>query len=195
MRAANAVQLMGGKLLARDTSLHAVWVPLAQPTHTLSLRAGATVPTGRLGPNLSFTPFSTRSVDPHVQASFVAGGTWLGMVDLEARVPVYAGPDSVRQGAWLRSDLRGARRLGRATVFAGGSLVEVTDTDTGISGFTELAAVAGGAWTPAEDVGLSLQARLPMWGAPSAAPYDYAVGIGLTWVTGGSSPAGSEGSH
>lgn len=182
------MQLRGGQVLARDTILNAVWLPVAEAEATLTVRAGASLPTGRLGSDISFTPFSTRSVDPHVVVSGVAGGAWLGLADLEARVPLYAGPDDVRQGAWLRGDLRGARRLGKGAVWAGASSVRVTPTDTGFGAFTEVAAVAGGAWTPGERLGLNAQLRVPVYGAPSDAPYDLAAGLGLTWVTGTSAP-------
>ena len=179
------MQLTGGKAFARDTVLDVVWMPVAQADKAVTVRAGASLPTGRLGPNISFTPFSSRSVDPHLVVSGVAGGTWLGMVDLEARTPLYAGPDGITQGAWLRGDVRAARRLPRAAVFAGASSVRVTPASIGTGAFTELAAVAGGAWTPAEDIGLNFQVRVPVYGAPAGTAYDLAAGIGLTWVTGG----------
>ncbi len=175
---------MDGEVVPRDTSIGTLWQPLDGPKGALRTRAGLTIPTGSAVSTFGYTPLSSSSVDPWVQVGGHYGGTWLVAADVEVRKPLYKGSDEVLQGTFSRLDTKAARRLPRAVAWAGLSGVNVAPTDIGWGLLRELSAVAGAVWTPIESLGLSGNLRVPLSGTPTA-PYDVAVGLSVTWVTGG----------
>ena len=178
------MRTLEGELVPRDSTIGALWLPLDGPKGALRTRAGLSLPTGSASATLGYTPFSSGSVDPRLGVSGHYGGLWLVAGDVEVRKPLYKGSDDVLQGTFTRSDLKAARRLPQAVTWAGLSYVNVAPTDIGWGLLRELSAVAGGVWTPNEAIGLSGNLRIPISGTPTA-PYDIAIGLGITWVTGG----------
>ena len=131
---------------ARDAIIAAEWRPLRGSTTTATVRLGASIPTGAIGAGPVFTPLSTQSLDPWIAGSVVYGSKVLGVASGQARVPLYAGPDGVTQGTFLRGDLRAAVRIPKAVLYAGLSAAGGLPDSNGMADFYELAPIAGGVW-------------------------------------------------
>jgi len=175
-----------GGFALRDSNLQVSHLLVNRPDLLLRGRLGASLPLGTLGNALTVAPGATRSVDPTAGLDVVTGGTWLGVFGLEGRVPVYEGSDDVRQGAFGRLDVRGARRVSdRAVPWVGLSTSAQANDSLGSGDFVELAATAGAIVNLAERWGLSAQVRVPVAGAPWPTPYAFAGGIGVSRVLGG----------
>jgi hypothetical protein len=134
-----------GTLDPRDASLGVSWTPFSRPEYVLRLVAGLNIPTGGIGSGLFITPLSTASFDPVLMADTVWGRTWLASGTLVARVPVYDGWDQIRQGTFLRVDVRGARRIGDVVPWLGVSGVRqfASDPRGAAPDLEEIAGTAG----------------------------------------------------
>ncbi len=154
-----------GALDVRDATLAALWLPISRPDLMLRLQPGLSIPTGGIGTGLYFTPLSTASVDPWLSADLVYGSRWMIGGSAIARVPLYDGWDRRRQGPFLRSDLRGARRVGPGVVFLGASAVrQAPSAPVGAApSFSELASTAGGVVNLSERWSATAQRRLTLW--------------------------------
>jgi len=174
-----------GTIDPRDATIGALWLPVVTDEWTVRLQPGLSIPTGGIGSGLSFRPLSTASVDPWLSADIVAGRAWVAGLSLVGRAPLYAGWDDVRQGPFLRVDLRGARRLGKVVVFAGPSAVRQAPGSPALSTakFTELAATAGGVFHIAERWSMTAQMRVPAW-VTSGGIRQVSGGLGARWVVG-----------
>jgi hypothetical protein len=184
-----AVGVQGGVFLksdgftVRDLNLTGVWRVLQTPSAQITLRPGLNLPTGGLGGGLSFTPTSTSSVDPTLGAEAVVGGRYVLAASAHVRVPLYKGYDTVRQGVYIQTDLRGAVPLFNSVVWAGMSYVKTTSADNNLGRFHEVAATAGGVWTFHERASLNLALRVPLEQGPING-YRVAGMTGVTWVVG-----------
>lgn len=134
-----------GTLDPRDGSVGVTWVPISRPEAVLKVATGLNIPTGGIGSGLFITPLSTASFDPLVMADAVVGATWLGSATVVARVPLYDGWDQIRQGAFLRLDTRGARRIGDVVPWLGLSGVRqlASDPRGAAPDFAEIAGTGG----------------------------------------------------
>ena len=154
-----------GQLDARDATVAVMWLPVLRDDVVVRVQPGLSIPTGGLGSQLYFTPLSTASVDPWVSADLVVGAAWLGSASVVARVPVYDGWDRIRQGPFLRADLRGARRLGVAVPFVGASVVrQAPSAPAGAApDFAEVAGTLGSVVNLSERWSMTGQLRVPAW--------------------------------
>ena len=164
-----------GELRLRDTRLGARALAVRRDYLMIAVEPGVTFPTGSIGANAGPLPTTTGSVDPDLLVDAVVGSQVLGMWGAQARVPIVKGRDDLRQGAYLRSDLRLGVRLGHIVPWLGASgLVQMPST-RGNDGLRELAAVGGAWWTVSDVVGLGLQARVPV---VTDASQTYPVAVG-----------------
>ncbi|MBX2797379.1 MAG: hypothetical protein KTR31_06925 [Myxococcales bacterium] len=153
-----------GSFDPRDATVAAMWIPVSEPNLMVRVQPGLSIPTGGIGGGLAFTPLSTASVDPWMAADVVAGSTWLASLGGIVRVPVYQGWDRIRQGPFLRVDLRGARRVGVTVPFLGLSGVrQMPSAPEGAApDFGEVATTAGAVVNLAERWSLTAQLRVPL---------------------------------
>jgi hypothetical protein len=135
-----------GSLDPRDAVAALSWVPVSRDTLVVRLLPGVNIPTGGVGSGIYATPLSTASFDPWLTGDVVVGGTWLAALTAVARVPLYAGWDQIRQGTFLRTDLRGAHRFGDVVPWLGVSGVRQFPSDPAgaVPDASELAGTAGG---------------------------------------------------
>ena len=179
--AGGAQRWSNGDLDVRDGLVGLSWAAVTTDKAILRVQPGVGIPVGSVGSSLAFQSLSTGSFDPWVTASAVYGGAWLGLASVEARVPLYAGFDGVRQGWFGRSDLGLARRFSKVVATVGGSAVTRAPGEDPSGAFTELAATAGAVWAPVERWSFSLNARVPFVGVSH---YQFAAGLGVTAVVG-----------
>ncbi len=182
-RAMTSVIVAHGQGAVRDLWVTAGFAPVRRDDLRIRLHLGPWLPTGGSLSGGIAMPGTTGSVDPGFGVEVVGGGKWVVAAQGLGRTPLVRGRDGVRQGAFFRSDLTLARRLGVAVPFVGVSGLAGTSDETGFGQFTELAAVAGGAFTVSDRVGLTATARLPVLAEPIP-PYQLAVSAGVTWVIG-----------
>jgi len=171
-------------ITARDGQLGAAWFAVAKPAFTLKVRPGVSVPLGGVAAGMEFTMLSSGSFDPVVGVDVMVGGAWLFVTTLEGRVALYPGFDDVLQGPYGRLDLKGARRVGDAVIFAGISGVGQQRYDNGLGAFAEVSPVAGTVISVSERWSLTAQARVPIWTDTTPGPYFVAGGLGVTTVVG-----------
>lgn len=179
--AGGAQRWSDGDIDLRDGLLAMSWAALASDKLIVRVQPGVGVPLGAVGSPLAFQSLSTGSFDPWVTGSVVYGGAWLGLASVEARVPLYAGFDGVRQGWFGRSDLALARRFSKVVATVGGSAVTRTEGEDPAGAFGELAVTAGAVWAPVDRWSFSLNGRVPFVGVTH---YTFAVGLGVTAVVG-----------
>lgn len=172
-----------GRLAVRDLILTGIWRPVVTEKIFVAIRPGFTIPLGGLAEGLAFTPFSTSSFDPRLSVDAVYGGRFLVVTNAQVRVPLYEGWDGVRQGAFFRSDLRGAYRYNRGVAWLGGSYVGSLKSSVGSQAFGEVAVTAGTLINLEQRVALTVQTRVPVW-TSNDRPYDVAFTLGLTVVLG-----------
>jgi hypothetical protein len=174
-----------GSVDPRDAILGASFVAVDRPDLVVRLQPGLNVPTGGIGSQLYFTPLSTASVDPYLVADAVYGSAWLVGLSTVARVPLVDGWDRLRQGPFLRADLRGARRLGAFVPWVGASGVRQLPSDPAgaVPDFSELAATAGTVANLSDRWSLTAQLRFPLW-APAPVERQVAGGLSVRWVIG-----------
>ena len=174
-----------GRIDARDALLLARWTVVSTPTAWLRISPGVSIPTGGLGSRLLFTPMSSASVDPWIGVDSTVGSNWILGTSALARVPVYDGWDRIRQGPFVRADLRGARRLGDHVVWVGVGYVNQAQADrtdaapsfAAVSGFT------GAVFALGERTSLIPQVRIPAWSDEDSAPF-FSGGVSMRWVLG-----------
>ena len=154
-----------GRLDPRDGLITARFLAIAKDDMTLRIEPGLSIPTGRIGSELQFTPLSTASVDPWISGDFLYGGKVLGGLSARSRVPLYQGWDRRTQGAFVRVDLRSALRLGAVVPSVGISGVRQAPANPvdSVADFTELAGVAAVNYAPHKRWSLTAQARIPAW--------------------------------
>lgn len=178
-----------GELDLRDGVVGLGWTVVAKDTFVLKVEPGLNLPIGSLEDDgLAFTPLSTTSVDPFVQVDVVYGATYLIGSTLSARFPVYAGSDGVRQGAFSRLDVWGARRFGDVVPWVGVSAVGLAASEPigAPAAFAELAALGGAVFHLAPRWSVTAQTRLPVPEvATRQAVRGPAFGIGVSAVIGG----------
>lgn len=162
---AGAQRHPGGEIDPRDATVAAMWLPVLRDDLVVRVQPGVSIPTGGLGSQLYFTPLSTASVDPWLSADMVVGAAWLAGVSTVVRVPVYDGWDRIRQGPFLRADVRGSRRLGDVVPFVGASLVrQAPSSPVGAApDFAEVAGTLGTVANLSERWSLTGQLRVPAW--------------------------------
>ena len=171
-----------GKVSARDLQLSAGYFAVSKPTLQVRVAPGVSVPLGSASSGLDFTLLTTGSFDPTLSVNLAAGESWLVLGGASLRVPVHPGFDRVRQGAYGRSDLRVAKRVGGGALTLGLSAAGQQTRGLSSPGFAELSAVAGASVplskTWAGDAGL----RVPLWTNPTPRPYLLALQLGATHV-------------
>lgn len=169
-----------GALAPRDALVGARALLLSRDDLSISVAPRLSIPVGNVSDTFAFQPGSTGSFDPALGGDLVVGGKVLGVVEGQARWPLYAGADGVRQGPFARGDLRGAVRLGEWVAAVGTSTVLSWPSDVGTRGFTEFAATASASWTPFDRHGFGLQLRAPVW--TNGENYRLAVALGWSAV-------------
>lgn len=176
---------VGGQIDPRDAVLGASWTAVSRDDLVVRLQPGLNLPTGGIGSKLYFTPLSTASVDPYLVADATWGGTWLVGGLAVARASLYPGWDRIRQGAFGRLDLRGARRLGPAVPWIGLSAVRQLPSGPvgAVPDFGELAATAGLVANLDERWSLTAQLRAPLWRSTEA-ERQFAGGLSVRTVLG-----------
>jgi hypothetical protein len=154
-----------GSFDPRDAVAALTWTPVSRDTLLVRFLPGVNIPTGGVGNGIYTTPLSTASFDPFLTGDVVVGGTWLAGLTGVARVPLYAGWDQIRQGAFLRADLRGARRFGDVVPWLGLSGVRQlpSDPEGAVPSATELAATAGGVANLSARWSLTAQLRVSLF--------------------------------
>lgn len=172
----------GGQLALRDTLLAAGFTPIREPTAVLRVRPGVWLPTGSAVTGLEATVLTTGSLDPALSADLTVGGAWIGLFGMSGRLPVYAGADHVRQGAFGRLDARLARRVGGGAVAVGASVAGQVDRGAPLDGFTELAALATAVVPLDTRTALEAGLRVPVWTGLRDPTYRAALQLGLTRV-------------
>lgn len=174
-----------GGIDPRDAVVGVNWVPVARPDLVVRLQPGLNVPTGGLGTGFYFTPLSTASFDPYVMGDLVVGSTWLGSLSVVARTPLYDGWDRLRQGPFVRTDLRAARRVGPAVPWLGLSAVRLFPSDPvgAAPDLTELAATGGAVVNASKRWSITAQLRLPL-AVSAGAVRQLAGGASVRWVVG-----------
>lgn len=174
-----------GSLDPRDAVVGLNWVAVSNDTLVVRLQPGLNLPTGGIGSGLYFTPLSTASVDPYLVGDVVVGGTWLGALSVVARAPLYDGWDRLRQGPFVRADLRGARRWGLAVPWVGLSAVRLfpSDPPRAAPDLSELAVTAGSVFNVAPRWSLTGQLRAPL-AVSEGAVRQVAGGLSVRWVVG-----------
>ncbi|MFT4624546.1 MAG: hypothetical protein ACI8PZ_003205 [Myxococcota bacterium] len=166
-----------GNIAARDGLLLVPIRLVDTATTRLSVSPGLNLPIGSVGAGTQFTPLSTGSVDPWLGVDAISGSAWLVSASVAVRTPLYAGTDGVRQGPYVRTALRGARRIGQGgAAWLGVSPVVGTPSSDGRGSFAEVAAVAGGTIPLGATWALTPQTRVPLWQVTSS----YAVSFGLS---------------
>lgn len=181
-----------GAFEARDGILAVQIQPVSRPDFGLRIQPGISIPTGGIGGGLTITPLSTGSVDPWLAADAVVGTDWMLGGSMVTRVPIYRGNDGVRQGPFIRGDLRFARRLAYAVPMIGVSAVRQApgqDMRAGPS-FTELAGTLASVFHVGPKWSLTVQGRIPLW-LSQGAPRVLSAAVGARWVV-GSVPEGHE---
>lgn len=173
-----------GKVGPRDGELSVVHHLVSTPSLSLQIRPGINLPLGGVGRALSFTPLSTGSFDPTLGVDLVVGGQWMFVASVGGRVPVYAGFDDVRQGAFGQVSLRAAVRAGPAVPWLGVSGAGNLRDDFGGGAFREIAATGGVQVAVHQRWGLSAHARVPLVGGPDGRAYAAAVGLRVNVVVG-----------
>ena len=153
-----------GEVDIRDANVGVSWTPYWSPEFVLRVRPGLSVPTGGLTNSFLFTPLSTSSLDPWLAVDALAGKEWLFGSALVARTPLYEGWDQVRQGPFLRGDVRMSRRFSFGVPWLGLSGVrQAPSTPVGASpSFAELAMLAGSVFHPHERWSVTVQLRVPV---------------------------------
>ncbi len=176
----------------RDGTVAALWFPVLRDDLVVRLQPGLSIPTGGIGSSLYFTPRSSASVDPWIAGDVIVGAAWLGSASVVARVPVYDGWDRIRQGPFLRADVRAARRLGVAVPFVGASVVrQAPSAPVGAApDFAEVAATAGSVVNLTDRWSLTAQLRVPAW-VSDGAVRQVSGGLSARWVV-GKPPEGHE---
>ena len=161
---------VNGDLDPRDAVVGVSWRAVARDDLVVRLQPGLNLPTGGIGSGLYFTPLSTASVDPYLVADATYGSQWLVGGLLVGRASLYPGFDRIRQGAFTRVDLRGARRLGVAIPWIGASAVrQFPSAPAGaVPDFGELAAAAGVVFNVADRWSVAGQVRAPVWASANA---------------------------
>lgn len=174
-----------GAIDPRDAIVGVSWIAVSEPTLVVRVQPGLNLPTGGLGSQLYFTPLSTASVDPTLTADVVYGATWLVGVSAVSRISLYDGWDRRRQGAFVRADLRLARRLGVLVPWVGTSAVDQlpSDPEGSVPRFGELAATVGTVVNLADRWSLTGQLRVPLWRS-SEAELQVSGGLSVRWVVG-----------
>lgn len=171
----------GGSLQLWDGILQASYRAVDTPTAVVEVRPGVTVPLAPVGDGAPFIPGATGSVDPWLAASGFVGKDWLFLWRAQGRLPLYEGADARTQGAWVRADVGGARRLGPTVVaatvsgvrgFAGQPLVVST------APYSELAARLQVEWSVSAQSALRAETRLPLVQEGDG----YAAAVGLAWT-------------
>lgn len=185
-----------GALNPRDTIVSVTWIPVNQKDLVVRLRPGLSLPTGGIGQDLFFTPLSTSSVDPWLSGDIVYGTTWLLAANAVARVPLYDGWDLRRQGPFLRTDLRGARRLGKWVPSAGLSIArQAPSVPRGAApDFADVAATAGVLGHLGDRWSVGVQLRAPLW-VSEGAPRVIAGGASLRCVVGKAASSDDDDEH
>ncbi len=173
-----------GTLTARDGQLGAAWFAVSGAAFTVKVRPGISLPLGGVAAGLEFTMLSSGSVDPVLGVDLLVGGAWMVATSIEGRVTLYPGFDEIRQGPYGRLDVKVARRLGEAVLFAGISGVGQRRYDNGVGAFAEISPVAGAVLAVSERWSLTAQARVPVWTDTTPHPYFAAGGVGVTRVVG-----------
>ena len=173
-----------GTLTARDGQIGVAWFAVAEPALTVKVRPGLSVPLGGVSAGMAFTMLSSGSIDPVLGVDLLAGGAWLFVTSLEGRVALYPGFDDVLQGPYGRVDLKGARRVGVAVVYAGVSGVGQRRYDNGLGAFAEVSPVGGAVLSLSERLSATAQIRVPVWTDTTPSAYFVAGGIGVTTVLG-----------
>jgi len=193
---AGAGVLLGSRASSvMDPALGASWLAARSARALVRLGAAATLPVGNaVSGGLGLAARSTRSVDPRLGVSAVVGATWLGVAQANARVPLYAGGDDLRQGAFLRGELDLARRLGGDwVVWGGASALGNLPDESGGGDFVEVAGVAGALWNINRQFALGPRLRVPVWGGEAGVAYPVAAGLTLRFVSKGEEEDGAHG--
>ncbi len=177
-----------GTVEARDATLAALWLPVSRDDLTIRLQPGLSIPTGGLGGGLGFNPLSTASIDPWFAGDLLVGTSWMGGLSVVTRVPLYEGWDGVRQGPFVRGDVRLARRFAKTVAFVGVSGVrQAPGTPARGADFAEAAVTAGAVVAWGQRWSLTPQLRVPLWASTETAR-QVSGGLGVRAVV-GSPPA------
>lgn len=167
----------------RDASLSGTYLAVNRSNLVVRLRPGLSLPTGTSPQGIGVLPGASKSVDPRLGGDVVYGGTWLVSLSLDARVPVYEGPDERRQGTFGSAGVRGARRVSdKAVPWVGLSAVGSSNDSRGSGEFGELSLVAGSVYNVNEFWSLNAQLRVPVWTSADVLPYRFAAGLGVARV-------------
>lgn len=166
-----------GQVEVRDGTLGTTHRLLNKSDLVIQLSPALSLPFGAVGGAEGFLPLSSKSIDPQLGATLVAGSAWVGTVSVNARVPVYAGSDGVVQGSFGRFDLTAGRRLDGWVPFVGASTVtRLPDSNAG-GAFSEVAGLAGAVVALGDRWGLTINARAQAW--TTVGKRDYLVAPGL----------------
>lgn len=167
----------------RDSTLSGTYLAVNRSDFVVRIRPGISLPTGTSPQGLGVLPGASKSVDPRIGGDVVYGGTWLVSLSVDARVPIYEGPDERRQGSFGSVGVRGARRISdKAVPWLGISAVGATQDSRGSGDFGEVSVVAGSVYNINEFWSLNAQLRAPVWTSTNALPYAFAAGLGVARV-------------
>jgi hypothetical protein len=174
------VRLPNGDLNALDAWIAAPIRVVDKPEFVLRLAPALSLPLGGGARGVTSSQGSG-SLDPAAQIDAVGGGAWVGIGLAQARVPVVAGRDEVRDGVSLRADAKVGRRLDGWIPSVGLSVLHQSPDADDNRGFDELAAVAGAVVHLGDAWALEASARVPVTGG---AEYWVAGQVGVTYVAG-----------